>query len=194
MASVSSVLVHLLLGAVAVWSLMPLPQRDYAPVTILVTLRPATIAPPVVRRSLPHRRQAKPASTPKAEPVVAPHLPANHPLQAGTPPSRAVADGGTDQQALRNALRGLIGCRDSELAEMTEAARDQCRRRFASRGHGIPIVAVHAANPSTDAALRREVHTNEVWQAYKHSRRMDDWPGWANIFGRDGRSLDPPAK
>ena len=80
------------------------------------------------------------------------------------------------------------------MAKMPAAERERCSNRFQGPGQGVQTAAVRAENPTTEAALQQEVHTNDVWRTYRNCRCLNDWPGWRNILGRAGNSLDPPRK
>jgi hypothetical protein len=182
------------MGAVAIWSIKPAPTRDDNLSVTQITLLPR-VAPPQPLRQPPSRQRAtRSAPLPPARQTEIPRALVSPIAQPPPAPNEAIASGGADRQALHDALQAITGCTDSQMAKMSATERERCSRRFHGLGQGVQTAAVHAANPSTEAALQQEVHTNDVWRAYRKSRRLDDFPGWRNILGRAGKSLDPPQR
>ena len=187
-------LVHLLIGTVAIWSIKPSPVRDDNLSVTQVTLLPRLTPPPPLRQPQLRQRAIRPTPFSPTQQAGAPQAPPSPITQPAPASNEALASSGADRQALHDALQAITGCTDSHMARMSAAERERCSKRFRGLGPGMQTAAVRAENPATEAALQQEVHTNDVWRAYRHSRRLDDWPGWRNILGRAGNSLDPPKR
>ncbi len=176
-ASVASVLAHLALGALVLWSLKPVPQQDYAPRATDITLLAPILSPRRVQREHPRSPRAAPRSalTPDIHAAGAPAAPAAQPSPFG---ARVAA-----QDNLGKVLRQSVRCAHPDDFAMDPAERDWCRQAARSRTAGAPTYAALPANPSAAAALDHERRVSEAWRNYHNSYRTDDHPGLASMFG-----------
>jgi hypothetical protein len=117
---------HGLALALLVWKLGSAPQVAAVPVmNVELARRPATPRP---RRSRSERRGTAPAGLSQA----APRRESASAAEDGSPPDGT--GGAAAAPAVRPVLRGLLGCRNADLAQLTTDEREHCLEQLAKMG------------------------------------------------------------
>lgn len=149
----AAVLAHLLFLLGLMWSLGTTP-RFYEPPTMSVALvRPwRTETPPPIQAR--HAAAAGPSQ-------VLPHRPEIASAEAAAPTAALPVPTAPATEAVRNALRGLVGCDHAALAGLSEAERQRCRERLAGARPGdlkddLGVAPAKRARFAADQAAGKE--------------------------------------
>jgi hypothetical protein len=124
LAIAASAAVHALFLLWIVWRLGGSPQLAETPTMSVELMRPR------------HADARKPPSRPDGKPVARPPSilispPDDHP-SAPVPENREMTRSTEGSGAVRQALRGLLGCEHAALAALTSEERERCRERLGS--------------------------------------------------------------
>ncbi len=173
-----SVAVHaVLIAAVAVWAprlRLPPPERGPPEAVIPVLIMPRTPPAAANPTSSPspirlHQRQLRPDrdETP-VKPLVVPQVEAPAPpaptpapkLVAPAPPAPVAANG-------QRALRGLLGCANANLVDLTREERQKCEDQLAAGARGAPYLG-SGVEAGKARGLAGEAARNQADYNYKH--------------------------
>lgn len=167
----ASTVAHLLVLGGLISGVRVMPQRVEPPALSVELLRPVKPDPPATSpvRSAPATPAAQAVAAPAAPvaPEVAkPALPPTPPTSATAPPgfrAQGLTGGG---QALREAARAGVGCRNADVLALTKAERAVCDEILGEKNKNRP--AMYAViDPAKKAAFDGDCKKDDDWCLYR---------------------------
>ncbi len=167
----ASTVAHLLVLGGLISGVRVMPQRVEPPALSVELLRPVRPDPPAASpvRSAPATPAAQAVAAlaaPVAPEVAAPTAPPAPPTSAIAPPgfrAQGLTGGG---QALREAARASVGCRNADVLALTKAERAVCDETLGEKNKNRP--AMYAViDPAKKAAFDGDCKKDDDWCLYR---------------------------